>query len=243
MNLICTIEARMSSSRLPGKVLMQNNQESMLAIMVQRIKLAKTIQKIVIATTTNVLDDEIEEEAKRLGVGVFRGSESNVFERVVKAGQHYSADAIVVLTGDCPLIDPILIDMCTDRFLQGGADYVANSHVRSYPDGMDVQVVSMKSMELGLGNELDEFEKEHSTLHVRRNTPKSRIINILAPEEENYPHFGLTLDESRDLEVINLVLDYFYPRRDFRCGEIIAYLNSYQKVLDINSEVTRKGDN
>jgi spore coat polysaccharide biosynthesis protein SpsF (cytidylyltransferase family) len=215
----------------------------MLEIMVNRVRLARGIKKIVVATTINPLDNEIEEECKRIGVDVFRGSESNVLERVTTAGRNNDAAALVVLTGDCPLIDPKLIETCIERFLQGGLDYVANSHVRSYPDGMDVQVVAMNSMEFALKSKLEELEKEHSTLHVRRNTPESRVINILAPEGETFPLFGLTLDEPKDLEVINLVLDYFYPRRDFTCAEIIDFLNLYPKILNINSGVFRKGDN
>ena len=233
----------MSSSRLPGKVLMKNRDQSMVAIMVNRRRAAKGIHQIVIATTTNPLDDEIENEGKRLGVEVFRGSESNVLERVVSAGRNYGAEGLVVLTGDCPLIDPRHIETCTERYLQGEVDFVSNSHIRTYPDGMDVQVVSMSSMESALKDSIDDLEKEHSTLHVRRNTPESRMVNILAPNEENFPHFGLTLDEPKDFAVINLILEHFYPRRNFSCREIIDFLNFNPQILSINSGVVRKGDN
>src|SRR3954470_10802095 len=138
--VVATIEARMTSSRLPGKVLLPVLGRPLLELMVERLRRARTIDEIVIATTEDATSDPLQELAERLGIGCFRGSEDDVLARVLGAAQAYDAELIVELTGDCPLIDPALVDHLIERHREGGADYTANVLDKTYPLGFAVQV-------------------------------------------------------------------------------------------------------
>ena len=230
----------MGSSRLPGKVLLEVNGKSMLEIMITRLKMVPNISQIVIATTSNRRDDPIVEEARKLGVDCYRGSENNVQERVLEAAKHFEADEVVALTGDCPLIDPQIVEHCILTFEVNNVDYLSNAVVRSYPDGMDTQVLRTaalnKSLEMVPSNE----ELEHVTLHIRRNTHVFRSLYLISPKETRFPKIALTLDEERDYQLINSIIEYFDGRMDFTCGEIIEFLSSNPEIARINSSVNRK---
>lgn len=138
--IIATIEARLASTRLPGKVLLPLGGKPVLQFLVERLKRSKFIDEIIIATSSNIENDAIESLTKEIGIYCFRGSEDDVLSRVIGAADSRKADIIVQLTGDCPLMDPELIDECVSKYLDGGYDYVANELVRTYPIGMDVAV-------------------------------------------------------------------------------------------------------
>src|SRR3954454_8823993 len=131
--VVATIEARMTSSRLPGKVLLPAVGKPLLELMVERLQRSRHLDAIVIATTEDASSDPLEELAERLGIGCFRGSEDDVLARVLGAARAYDADLIVELTGDCPLIDPALVDLHVERFNEGGSDYTANVLEKTYP--------------------------------------------------------------------------------------------------------------
>jgi spore coat polysaccharide biosynthesis protein SpsF len=240
--LICTIEARMTSSRLPGKVLMEYDGRSMLELMVNRVRQVKEIRRIVVATTINESDQEIVDEARRLGVDYFRGSENDVLERVIGAAEKFSASTIVALTGDCPLIDPNLIQECIDTFAMKEPDYLSNALIRSYPDGMDVQVLRLSALKKSSAITNDRVEREHVTLHITRNPNIFTLHNVLAPLNLTWPDLGLTLDEIDDFQFISEILSNFSPRNDFSCAEIIEFLRENPSLIKINSRVVRKGD-
>src|SRR3954449_9621786 len=136
--VVATIEARMTSSRLPGKVLLPARGRPLLELMVERLRRCRHLDEIVIATAVDASSDPLQQLAERLDIGCFRGSEDDVLARVLGAAEAYDADLIVELTGDCPLIDPALVDHVVDRFYEGGADYCANVLDRTYPLGFAV---------------------------------------------------------------------------------------------------------
>src|SRR3954447_26803692 len=138
--VVATIEARMTSSRLPGKVLLPARGKPLLELMVERLQRSRHLDAIVIATTEDASSDPLQELAERLGIGCFRGSEDDVLARVLGAAQAYDADLIVELTGDCPLIDPALVDHAIEGHREGGADYTATVLEKTYPLGFAVQV-------------------------------------------------------------------------------------------------------
>ena len=135
----------MSSSRLYGKSFTKLSKPLLLHL-IDRIKKAKKIDKIIVATTTNPNDQKIVQFCKKNRIKFFRGSEDNVMERVMKAGKYFKIDIVVGITGDCPLLDHNLISLCLNTYLNNKADYVSNANLRSYPDGMDVQVYSINSL-------------------------------------------------------------------------------------------------
>jgi spore coat polysaccharide biosynthesis protein SpsF len=237
---IITIEARMGSTRLPGKVLLEVNGKSMLEIMITRLKLVPGVSQIVIATTSNIGDDPIFQEAQQLEVDCYRGSENNVQERVLEAAQAFGATEIVALTGDCPLIDPQIVELCIKTFEANDVDYLSNAGIRSYPDGMDTQVLRTAALEKSLEMAPSDEELEHVTLHIRRNKDIFRNLYLISPIETRYPKLGLTLDEEKDFLLITSVVRYFHGRMDFTCLEIIEFLLGNPEIAMLNSSVKRK---
>jgi spore coat polysaccharide biosynthesis protein SpsF len=232
----------MSSSRLPGKVMMEVHGRSMLDLMISRVRMVPEIGKIVIATTINKSDDVIVAEAVKLGVGFFRGSEVDVLSRVLGAIVENEFEEFVALTGDCPLIDPEIISNTIKQFNKADLDYISNALVRSYPDGMDTQVLTRKALERSSKLTNDPVEREHVTLHICRNPEIFNVQNLLAPNELFWPKLGLTLDQIEDWDLISHILEYYWPRLDFSCKEIIEYLKKNPALISMNASVKRKGD-
>ena len=244
MNIVSIIEARMNSKRLPGKVLLPAQKISMLEHLVERLKTIKIIDQIVVATTVNSKDDEIVELCQKKEINFFRGSEEDVMGRVICAAEKYFADLIVEITADCPLIDPNIVDQIISIFLANKVDYVSNAIVRSYPDGMDTQVFSLKTLKTSYEMVYSDLEKEHVTLHIRNNPNLFSHINVIAPKNIYYPELGLTLDEKDDYILIKNIIDNLYPKDNFfSCLDIINYLNENKILLEINKNVMRKNNN
>ena len=147
MKLIAIVQARMGSTRLPGKVLKDIHGRTMLARVVRRVGRSKLIDEVVVATTTEPDDKVIVEECELLGVSCFRGSEQDVLDRYYSTAKAFFADSIVRITSDCPLIDPDIIDKVIQAYLKEGPDYAGNSLVCTYPRGLDVEVFSMQALE------------------------------------------------------------------------------------------------
>ena len=244
MNIVSIIEARMNSKRLPGKVLLPAQKISMLEHLVERLKTIKIIDQIVVATTVNSKDDEIVELCQKKEINFFRGSEEDVMGRVICAAEKYFADLIVEITADCPLIDPDIVDQIISIFLANKVDYVSNAIIRSYPDGMDTQVFSLKTLKTSYEMVNSDLEKEHVTLHIRNNPNLFSHINVIAPKNIYYPELGLTLDEKDDYILIKKIIDNLYPKDNFfSCLDIINYLNENKILLEINKNVMRKNNN
>ena len=147
MTIVATIEARMTSSRLPGKVLMPAGGRPLLRILIERLQHVSAIDSIVVATTTNATDDPVAALCEAAGVAVFRGSEDDVLGRVRGALDYAKADIAVEITGDCPLIDPRVIDRVVRAKLDGESDYVSNTMRYTYPEGLDTEVFSVSALE------------------------------------------------------------------------------------------------
>ena len=207
MKVAAIIEARMTSKRLPGKVLLNSGINTpFLYCLVDRIKKVKKIDEVIVATTTNFEDDKIADFCKKNKVSCFRGSENDVMGRVLRAAICYKAELIVEITGDCPIIDPKIISLVLNTHLNNKSDYTSNNNIRSYPDGMDVQIFSTKILKKSYNLVKTDLEKEHVTLEIRRSSQYKKI-NIVAPQNYYYPDLGLTLDEKEDYQLILPYLD------------------------------------
>ena len=192
----------------------------------------------------NALDTNRIEYALDNSIKCFRGSENDVMKRVIDASEKYEADIVVEITGDCPLIDPELVAQAISIYKKNNADYVSNCNIRSYPDGMDVQVFSLKSIKKSASLTKDILDREHVTLHIRNNPDLFKHINIIAPPELNMPNLGLTLDEEDDFKLIDIIIDNFSKSdEDYSCLDIINFLKSNPNLFNINKKVLRKGDN
>ena len=244
MRIISTIEARMNSKRLPGKVLLKSCGTTMLGHLINRLKQVKSIDLIVLATTKNPSDDILYNFASENSIECFRGSENDVMQRVLNAGEKFKADVIVEITADCPLIDPELVEQAISIYKNNNADYVSNCNIRSYPDGMDVQVFSLKTIKKSASLTNDILDREHVTLHIRNNPNLFKHLNIIAPPELNLPNLGLTLDEFEDFKLIDIIINHFSKmNKNFSCLDILNFLKSNPNLFDINKNVSRKGDN
>ena len=146
----------------------------------------------------------------------------------------------MALTGDCPLIDPKIISEVIYEFIHNNFDYISNAIVRSYPDGMDVQVLNFRSLKLSSEMTQEQLHREHVTLHIYKNPDIFRVKNITANLELFWPELGLTLDQIEDFELIKNIIENFAPRIDFSCLEIIDYLKRNLNLVKINSSVKRK---
>ena len=233
------IEARSGSSRLPRKVLLENNGRTMLEIMVSRVKEVNGIKEIVIATTNEPQDEEICRLAKKLGVGYFRGSTNDVYNRVLSAVKFSGYRHLVSLQGDCPLIDPAIIDQCIDKHLETNVDYLNNYGSRQFPDGMECQVMSLECLERLQNYELTSEDREHVTLFILNNPNLFSIYFTNATSEVVCPNLKLTLDEPEDFIRIGKILDFFYPRVVFSLVEIIELVRKNYPEF-ISKEINTK---
>lgn len=223
------IEARMGSSRLPGKVLADLGGRPALARVVERLQRSKRLDAVMIATTTDPSDQPIADLGAQLGVPVFRGSMDDVLGRVLGAAVRVQADTIVEITGDCPLIDPEVVDRVVGAYLAGSHDLVTNVRPWSYPQGMDTQVMALGALEraaaaiAGLDQEAARHYREHVTLYLHDHPDQFRIGRVAAPPEQTAPALRLLLDHPEDLEVLRGVYQALAPGKpDFRLGDILA---------------------
>jgi spore coat polysaccharide biosynthesis protein SpsF len=243
MKIIATIEARMTSSRLPGKVLLPVQNKPILNHLVTRLQAVPSLDGIVLATTKNSTDDVLEMFAKENNIHCFRGSEEDVMARVIGAAESVHADVIVEITGDCPLIDPQIVEQTIRMFKSNNADYVSNAHMRSYPDGMDTQVFSLKTLKRSAAMTSDPLDHEHVTLHIRNHPELFSQVHLVAPPEIHWPELGLTLDEHADYELIKLIMEHFGEHNKlFSCLDVIKLIRSNPDLAHINASVQRKGD-
>jgi spore coat polysaccharide biosynthesis protein SpsF len=232
----------MTSSRLPGKVLLPADGKPMLEHLVDRLKQVQSIRDIVLATTINGADSCLEEFARKNGIECFRGSEQDVMDRVIGAADSVDADIIVDITGDCPIIDPLIIEQTIQVFLHNTCDYASNCHIRSYPDGMDTQVFRIDTLKHSATLTMNPLDHEHVTLHIRNHPEIFKHINLFAPPDLYWPELGLTLDEKKDYELLKNLIEYFGSANPyFSCREVIILLKTKPEWIAINREVQRKG--
>ena len=241
--VVATIEARMTSSRLPGKVLFPAHGEPMLMHLVRRLRAVPSIDAIVIATTTNTSDEPILEFAKTAGVDCYRGSEDDVLARVIGAGESAQAEVLVEITGDCPVIDPDLVEQTIRMFFNHSVQYASNSLVRSYPDGMDTQVMWFETLKSSASMTSDPLDREHVSRFICQHPELFSRVHLIAPPSLHWPELGLTLDEESDYKLLKQLIEELAPTKPlFSCHDMIQLLKQRPEWVDINRAVVRKGD-
>lgn len=243
MKVVATVEARMTSSRLPGKVLLPANGRPMLEHLISRLRRVPSIEEVVLATTTNTTDDVLESFAAHHAMAIFRGSEDDVMSRVIGAAESVDADVVVEITGDCPIIDPSIVEQTIRMFFHNECDYAANAHVRSYPVGMDTQVYRLEILKKSFAMSDHPLDREHVTRHIRMHPEIFRHVHLVAPPDLHWPDLGLTLDEQADYELLKKIIEFFGERNPhFTCGDVIQVLcSNHPEWIAINEQVKRKG--
>ncbi|MBI5164708.1 MAG: Gfo/Idh/MocA family oxidoreductase [Magnetospirillum sp.] len=240
---ICiTIQARMTSSRLPGKVLKPAVGKPMLELMIERLKRVPSAHDIIVCTTINASDDPVVELATRLGVLCWRGSEEDVLTRVLDGARHHGTDIIVETTGDCPLIDPDIIEQVIQTYLSGDWDYVSNVYERMFPIGMDTQVFSTDVLADVQRRTDDPFDHEHVSVYIYRHPEIYRCHNVPAPLDQTDPLLGLTLDTIEDYRLLKAIFEELYPQNPhFTLADILELLRRRPSLRGLNAHVPRTG--
>lgn len=238
MKFAIIIEARANSTRLPNKILFKIGKLSFLEFLVRRLKYTKLTKKIVIATTKKNNKDIINIAKKNKALW-FCGSEKNVIKRILDASKFFNIEYIVRITSDCPLIDPQFIDDAINIFKKKKYDYVSNSHIRSFPDGMDVEVFSRKALSKSYKFAKNAKFKEWTTWSIRKNPKKFRIFNIMAPKKFYKPKIGLTLDYYEDYILLKKIILHFKEKTNFNLLNVLNLLKRKKNWIKINKNVKR----
>lgn len=242
MKINAVVATRMTSSRLPGKVLMNLAGQPALVRLLERLKRSKYLNDIVVATTTNNTDDKVAETAEAQKVKFYRGSEEDVLQRTVEAAEANDTDYIVQITSDCPLIDDRTIDQVIERMLDHPyLDYAANQLVRTYPQGFSVEIfrtVALRKVERQVD---DPAVREHVSLYFYEHPEIYRLSNVEAPYFLRHPEFRLTLDTEEDYRLISNIYEALYlAKPDFDLYDITRYLLDNPRLLSINEQVKQK---
>lgn len=242
MNFNAIVATRMTSSRLPGKVLMDLAGKPALVRLIERIKRSKYINEIVIATTGNQTDDIVVETAKSQGVRYYRGSEEDVLLRTVEAAEETETDFIVQITSDCPLIDHETIDRVIERILEHShIDYAANQLIRTYPLGFSVEVFRTKDLRYVEETINDPAVREHVSLYFYEHPEKYYLSNVEAPNFLHHPEYRLTLDTKEDYRLIQTIYQALYHNKpDFDLYDITRYMQCNDEIRSINQHVQQK---
>lgn len=241
MRVVCIMQARVGSTRLPAKVLKKISGKTVLEHDVDRLKRVKNINTVVIATTTEKRDIEIVEESNRLGVNYFRGSENDVLSRYYYAAKENNADVVVRVTSDCPLLDSEVTEEIIKFYLDNHSqyDYVSNTLDRTYPRGFDTEVFSFKVLEEAFLNAKENFQREHVTPYIWDIKPNYRIYQY--KNKLNNSDLRLTLDTKEDLELITKIYDALYKNNSyFGLKEILELFNERPELIEINKEIEQK---
>jgi spore coat polysaccharide biosynthesis protein SpsF len=238
MHTVAVIQARMGSSRLPGKVLEPLGDTTVLGSGIRRLRRATSLDAVLVATTTSARDDVVAGEAQRHGALVVRGSEDDVLSRYSLAARETRATTVVRVTSDCPLIDPDIVDACVLLLQTPGVAYAANTLVRSFPRGFDVEAFRAAALLEADLEAAASDEREHVTPFIRRHP--SRFPAASLESEDPAPEFRVTVDEAPDLECVRAVVAQIGPWAS--ATEIIALLRAQPQIAAINGEVRQKPD-
>jgi spore coat polysaccharide biosynthesis protein SpsF len=225
------IQARMNSSRLPGKVMKKLNNKPMLNYVLEQIRFSKLVKKIIVATTHSKNDDLIYEYVKKKGINIFRGKSKDVLDRYFQCAKKFQLDTIVRITSDCPLIDPEIIDLVIKNYMQGDFDYISNNKPRTFPYGMDVEVFSFKSLKKAWVEASLPSEREHVTPYIYKNLKKFKIKNI--KQKKNFSKIRITVDRQNDFELIKNIVNNV-KSNPILMKDIIELYHKNQELFKIN---------
>jgi spore coat polysaccharide biosynthesis protein SpsF len=242
--VVAVIQARMSSTRLPGKSLKMIGDWSLIEMVLNRVNKATKVDNIVLATSTNAKDDTLEEHVKQLGFPVYRGSEEDVLSRFFNAAKSFNPTTVVRITGDCPLISPTLIDHAIELFNKNEVDYLSLSigeeKEKAYPRGLDVEIANFKSMTEAVENATEQYEREHVMPYLYTRPGFTTAYPEPDPESSR-PLYRLCVDTEVDFELILRIFDNFKGRLiDTDYKEIIQFLDDNPEIAKLNRSVTQK---
>ncbi|MBT7668244.1 MAG: NTP transferase domain-containing protein, partial [Bdellovibrionales bacterium] len=236
MKIVAIVQARMGSTRLPNKVMKLINSVPMIELLLARLSRAKELDQIIVATSKNINNIPLIEHVRKLGYSCEQGSENDVLDRFIVAAKEHKADVVVRITGDCPLVDPELVDACVRHFRATNIDYFSNVNPPSYPDGLDVEVVTLLALEQSMRESDKLFNREHVTPYIRES---GKFKTAVMQNETDLSLLRWTVDDPTDFTVITNVFRHFAPNLHFTWQEVLVLQDNYPELFSLNQSTTR----
>jgi glutamate-1-semialdehyde 2,1-aminomutase len=236
LTCLAIVQARMGSTRLPDKVMLPVEGRPMIEVLLKRLALSKCVDRIVVATTTDPRNDSLVRHVQALGYEVFRGSESDVLDRYYQAALAIKPVEVIRITGDCPLVDPALVDQLVEAFRAAGVDYLSNTNPPTYPDGLDVEVFSFTALQRAWSETNKPYDREHVTPYLRE-SGHFQTRNVALDEDLSSERW--TVDEPADYEVIRNVFHHLAPAIDFCWQQVVGLWHSNPELFAANRDIRR----
>lgn len=238
MKILCIVQARMGSERLPGKVIKSILNKPMILHTLDRLKISKYIDELILATSELEKENLLVDVVKEANYNVFRGSENDVLSRYKKAADLFKGNIIIRVTGDCPLIDPIIVDNVISYFLVNDYDYVRLDVPDTFIRGFDVEVFTKEALDKVFNLAKEERHREHVTLYMYENKDKFKVGYVKGEELYN-KDYRLCIDTEEDFKLVTHIYEYF--KDEFISSkEIVKYLNDNPKIAQINMNIVQK---
>jgi len=234
---VIILQARTGSKRYPNKVLAKIEGKSMIWHIINRLKKVKNAEKIILATTNYSEDDKLIKIANTNGIFSFRGPKNNVLKRFFQCASIFEANTIIRITGDCPLVDPKLIDKMIYFFNSHNYDYVSNTIEPTFPDGLDIEIFSFSTLQKLLKKSKLKSEKEHVTSYLMKHQKQFKIYNY--QNKTNLSHIRLTVDEKQDIKLIRKIYSQMKPLLIFSSTHVLKLLKNQPNLLEINKNLNR----
>jgi len=240
-NVVATIEARMTSTRLPGKVMMPLAGRPVMAHMIERHRRSAYTDEVVVATTTRPTDDPVVALCEEMQCAYFRGSEEDVFGRMVQAAGKHGADIQVQGMADSPLVDWRMLDRCIELLEENDADCAENETSETFPLGFDVRVFRFSALQASERIHTDPCYREHAGYSIRSKHDEFKVVDWEAEGDMRWPELRLTLDTKEDYELISAVFDELYGKNpDFSAKDVVRFLRTRPDIVAINAEIEQK---
>ncbi len=238
MRVVAIIQARLGSSRLPGKVLQDIGGSTMLARVVRRTQRAVSLNDVVVATTVESADGAVVAECEKLAVPVFRGDEQDVLDRFYQAARAHRAEAVVRITSDCPLIEPQIIDKVVAAFLEARPDYASNTLKRTYPRGLDTEIMTLSALERAWRQATEPYQRVHVTPYFYQNPDQFELLSVA--DDQDHSRYRWTVDTPDDLAFVREV----YRRLDnddaIRWTQVLNLLVNEPQLAELNRAIEQK---
>lgn len=236
MKVVAIVQARMGSTRLPNKVMKPIGGVPMIELLLSRLARAREVQEVVVATSIAPSNQRLADHVETLGFRCVRGSENDVLDRYLQAARLAKADVVIRITGDCPLVDPALVDLAVQQFKSADVDYFSNTNPPTFPDGLDIEVFTLKSLEMAGRETRKAYDREHVTPYLREGAQFTRAA---MQHTEDLSGLRWTVDDPADYEVISTVFARFSPNVHFSWQDVLRLQRSEPEIFSPNQNTTR----
>lgn len=236
LKVVAIVQARMGSTRLPNKVMKPINGVPMIELLLGRLSKATLVNQIVVATSIDDRNKVLVDHVQKIGYACEQGSENDVMDRYIQAAKKHQADVVIRITGDCPLVDPVLVDECVQQFLDQSVDYLCNNYPPTLPDGLDIEVFKLAALEKAQEESDKPFDHEHVTPYLRE---PGKFKTATIKNTEDFSSLRWTVDEPADFVVVEKVFNHFYPNTDFDWRTVLKLQLEHPEWFSLNQDIIR----